>query len=559
MPRNIKFKINRFGGLNRADQVNEILARSYQSSGTGVVQTAYAEAKACTNIDFDPDGITKRKGSTLEDESLASAMGASEEVIDSYDYTSAATGQRITVVVTGSSIYTNQSGSFVKVNDSSSSAYSHSAAVSKCSFAVADGHLFIGLDGANKIQVYRSGPDLDDELDNNGSNEYEDAFGSGTNTIDGTWGTGYYLVDSFQGRLVYSDGNTVVNYSTTPTATDGVWKRSTHGFYQAAGNIVDIKSFTPDYQDSIQETLYIFTSSGPEITNDLSSQIQRIKGGPAPINHRSVVATKSWLMCLTNDRRIVAINRNVYIDIGRRFTDLSGSSEIEQIDISNSENIAFGFYNPIKEQVYFFAPGSTETENTVCFVIDLFLGEPGVGEPEGSYEKKVRLAEWKINEPDTNNWYRSLHLRRGGIVALTSDGNRYTFLNGRNDLDDVAIEAEYESLDFNGGVQTSLKNWILLRLRGRFIGNFTTTVSYVLDNSTIEESTTTYSQTIGGAIYGQPLYGQVKYNGLVFVKGQDDIDLWSESIRFKLKNELLNQTFSFQEIECEYIIGAEER
>lgn len=557
MPRNLKFRINKFGGLNKADQVSEILSNSYQVQGSSLVQSGYAEARECVNIDFSPDGITKRKGSTLEDSTLNSAMGANESVIDSFDYTSAGTGQRITIVVTNSSMYTNQSGSFVKLNDSASSAYSHSASVSKCSFAVADGHLFIGLDGANKIQVYRSGSDLDDELHN--GNTYEDAFGSGTNTVDGTWGTGYYLVDSFQGRLVYSDGNTVVNYSSIPTATDGIWKRSTHGFYQAAGNILEIKSFTPDYQDSIQETLYIFTSYGPEITNDLSSQIQRIKGGPVPINNRCVVPTKSWLMCLTIDRRIVAINRNVYIDIGRRFTDFSGSSEIEQIDLTNSSNIAFGFYNSMREQVYFFAPGSGYTENTVCFVVDLFLKEPGVGEPESSYEKRVRLAEWKIYDPDTNDWYRTLHNRNGGVVAITADGNRYTFLNGRNDLDTVLVDAEYESLDFNAGAQTNLKNWILLRLRGRFIGNFTTTVSYILDNATIEESTTTYSQSLDGAIYGQPLYGQAKYNGLLLVKGQDDIDLWSESIRFKLKNSISSETFSFQEIECEYIIGSEER
>jgi len=557
MPRNTKFKIERFGGLNKSDQVSEVLSNAYQSNGQSLVQSGYAEAKECINIDFDPDGIKKRYGSTLEDASLSLLLAVGEGVIDSYDYTSAATGQRIAIAVTDVSIYTNQSGSFVKVNDSASSTYSHSATVSKCSFAVADGHLFIGLDGANKIQVYRAGADLDDELDLNKT--YTDAFGSGTHTIDGTWGTGYYLLDSFQGRLIYSDGNTVVNYSTVPIATDGIWKRSTHGFYQAAGNIVDIKSFTPDYQDSIQETLYIFTSSGPEITSDLTVQIQRIKGGPVPINHRSSIATKSWIMCLTNDRRIVAINRNVYVDIGRRFTDFTGSSEIEQIDLATSINRAFGFYNTMREQVYFFAPGSTETENTVCFVIDLFLGEPIVGEQEKSFERKVRLSEWKIYEPSTNNWYRTLHARSGGVVGITSDGNRYTFLNGRNDLDSIIVDAEYESLDFNGGAQTNLKCWILLRLRGRFIGNFTTSISYVLDSSTVQESTTTYSQSAGGAVYGTPKYGTTKYSGLLLIKGQDDIDLWSESIRFNLKNALLSQTFSFQEIECEYIIGAEER
>ena len=336
----LTFQIEQWGGLNLNDEPEKLLNRSHQFvQNVGWTQKAPVECIQCKNIDFDKNGIKKRDGSTLEVD-FSSLFSVGEFVINAIQYISA-TNQSITVVVTNNSIYTDQSGSFAKINDSASSTYSHNATVAKCSFAVADGHLFIGLDGNNKIQVYRNGADLDDELDL--GNTYEDAFGSGTNTVDGTWGTGYYLLASFQGRLIYSDGNTVVNYSSIPTATDGIWKRSTHGFYQTAGSIVAVKTFTPDYQDSIQETLYIFTSQGPQITNDLTAQIQSIQGGPVPVNQTSIIATRSWLMMLTDDRRIVAMNRNNYIDIGRRFNKLGGNSEIETFSITQSKAKSFAY------------------------------------------------------------------------------------------------------------------------------------------------------------------------------------------------------------------------
>jgi hypothetical protein len=556
MPPNSRFQTTIFGGLNKNDQADQLLLRSHQLGQFGWQQVRPAEALEMVNIDFDQKGIKKRLGSTLETTSLNTILAGNETVLSSIDYTSA-NGAVITVVVTTLSIYTNQSGSFVKVNDSAGSPYNHNATVSKTTFAVVDGHLFIGLDDNNKIQVYKNGEDLDDELDN--GNIYEDAFGVGTNTIDGTWGTGYYLLADFQGRLVYSNGNTVVNYSSVPIATDGIWKRSTHGFYQTTGLIIGLKTFTPDYQDSIRETLYIFTAHGPQITNDLTSQIQKIEGGPIPVNHQSIVATKSWLMMLTMDRRIIALNRNTSIDVGRRFTDNTEASKIETFDISNADTAAFAFYNKKREQVYFFVPGSTLTNNSIALMIDLQLSEPTPGQGENLGEDKVRLAEWEINEPSTNAWFATLYQRRGNVIGITPDGKTYNFSNGRNDLDTVLIDSTYESMDFNAGISSVSKQWMLLNLRGQFLGNFSTSITYIFDKADKVVSTTTYTQSSNNAIYGLPLYGQEKYSGILLIKGQDDIDSYSESIRFKLSNSTLNQTFTFDTLDVEYLIGDKDR
>jgi hypothetical protein len=550
-----KIQTSIFGGLNLNDQGDLLLLRSHTATNGQWQQKAPSEATQMFNIDFDRRGIKKRAGSTITDD-MSSLMGSGEEVIASLEYY-AANGSRIVVRVTTLSIYTNQSGSFSKINNSSSSAYSHAATASKCTFAITDGHLFIGLDGANKIQVYRAGADLDDELDN--GNTYRDSFGSGTHAIDGTWGNGYYLLASLQGRLVYSDGNTVVNYSTVPIATDGIWKRSAHGFYQVSGLILALETFVPDFSDSVRQTLYIFTSNGPELTYDLTSQIQQIENGPVPINHQSVIQTKSWLVLLTTDRKVIGINGNSIIDLGRRFSDHTGNSDIETFDIANSLTKAFGFYHREKEQVYFFTPDASLTSTSHCFVLDLSLGEPLRGEAQPNFEQRVRLAIWKINEPTTNAWFSSMYRRKEGVVGITKEGKAYSFLNGKNDLETILIDATYESMEFNGGVQAVNKHWITLSLRGQFIGDYTTTVKYLYDRSTLIESTTTYSQTAGELTYGSAVYGVAKYSDVVLIKGRDDIALYTESIKIYLNNAKVDQTFRFDTIDIEYEIGAEER
>jgi len=565
----LTFQVEQFGGLNVNDESEKLLGRSHQfTQNVGWLQKAPVECVRCENIDFDKNGILKRAGSTLES-TAASLFATGEVVINAIQYMSAI-GQSIAVIVTDLSIYVDQSGSFAQVNDSASSAYSHADSVSKCSFAVVDGHLFIGLDAANKIQVYKNGADLDPEMV--AGNVYEDPYGSGTNTIDGTWSNGYYLLSSFQDRLIYSDGNTVVNYSNIPIATDGIWKKSTAGFYRASGRIISLNTFTPDYQDSIQETLYIFTDQGPQITNDLSQQIQTIKGGPVPINSASIIATKAWLMMLTNDRRIVAINRNIYIDIGRRFNKFNGASDIEKFNISSAGNVSFAFYNRMKEQVYFFVPSSSSSTNKDAFMIDMVLGEPKQGEPQDSYERRLRLSNWGINSPSTNDFYSSMVFRNNNVVGVTLDGELYTFLNGKNDMSSIPINAVYETLDFRAGLPSTRKLFKIMKLRGRFISNYNVDVTYNFDNVVTGEVFTTYGSDLYGnfkygkvstvsysspditSVYGTFLYGAQTYATDFIAKGKDRINLKGETFSMKLANSKLNETFSFRSINIDYMV-----
>lgn len=557
MPSNSRFQTTIFGGLNKNDQSDQLLVRSHQPVQGGWVQKAPLECTEAINIDFDNRGIKKRLGSTLSTGVLSGIFAVNEFVVNSVFYTSSATNEEISVIVSNLSIYTDYSGSYQKINDSSSNPYNHNEEVSKCTFAITDGHLFIGLNANNKIQVYRNGLSLDDELD--AGNTYNEAFGTGTQTITGVWGSGYYLLTDFQGRLVYSDGNTVVNYSTIPIATDGIWNKSAHGFYQASGAIVALKTFTPDYQDSIQETLYIFTAQGIQITNNLSSQIQRIEESSTPLNYKSIVATKSWLIFLTKDRQILAINRNTAINIGRRFANNSGTAEIDDFDLLSSKNKAFATYNRKREQVYFFVPERGETKNSVCFVLDLQLSEPSILGQENINEQNVRLSIWKTKNPSSSPWFSAFFYKDSSPFGVCDNGDVYNFLNGRNDFGNVEVEAVYETLDFNAGISAVSKQWMMLNLRGQFVGNYTTVITYIIDKDDRVESTTSYNQTSLGSIYGEAIYGQYKYNSILLLKGQDDIDIYSESVKIRIENNLLNQTFRFDTIDIEYLVGGKDR
>jgi hypothetical protein len=543
----LKFNIEQWGGLNLSDEPEKILLRSHQFvQNVGWSQKAPVECGKCDNLDFSGSGgIYKRNGSTLV-EDFSSLFSNGEYIIDSINYTSS-NGSKSTIIVTTLSIYITSSNTTVKINNSSSTEYNHAESVSKCSFAIVDGHLFIGLNAGNKIQVYRSGADLDDELDQ--GNTYTDSFGSGTNTIDGVWSNGYYLLTSFQGRLIYSDGNTVVNYSTIPIATDGVWKRSTHGFYQTSGRIISLNTYTPDYQDSIQETLYIFTEYGPQITNDLSTQIQTIEGGPVPINNRSVVATKSWLMMLTNDRRIVAVNRNIYIDIGRRFNSFDGTSEIEVYNIQSSEDYSFGYYNKTKEQVYFFIPGKSVGKNNKCFVIDMLLGEPAINEPLDSYERRVRLSIWSISNND--DFYSSLTDDMGVVKGYSYNGKSYLFLSGKNDYDSIPVESNYQTLDFRAGVSDTKKMFKLMNIRGRFLSKFDVSVKYLIDQSE-NDASVSYAEGENVSLYGSFKYGENKYQRELIIKGKDRIHLKGETFSISFFNKKLNETFFIRSLNIDY-------
>ena len=166
-----------FGGLNVADPPDELMERSHifangrwvhRSGPFGVVPV---ESPSLQNVDFERNELRKRKGSTELADFTATGLSillSADVIVRAIEFVSPATNARIGIVVSKKTIYTNQSGTWAQINNADSVAYTHATeTVTKCDFALHDGHLFIALNQANSIQVYRSGADLDDQLNNN--------------------------------------------------------------------------------------------------------------------------------------------------------------------------------------------------------------------------------------------------------------------------------------------------------------------------------------------------------------------------------------------------------
>ena len=428
-----EFSVGFFGGMNSNDQANTLVRRSHREVEGGFAQFAPMESPDIQDMDFSQGGITTRKGS-FEDANLSSIMLPGDTLLKGIEWENPSDGTKIEVIVSKLTIYLYVS-SWAQINDSTSSAYTHSANVTKCSFAATDGHLFIGLDGANEIQVYKNGADLDPALSN--GNLYEEAFTATTHTITGTWTTGAYLIAIVHNRLVFSDGNTYLEYTPQAhTASQGIWDLTNGGFFQAVGSIKSMWNFVPQHTDSLTEYLYLGSTGGVEILTGFAStdRLIRIEGSKSPINHQAFAIIKNWIVYLTEDRNIYAINGSNIIDLGRRLKKPTQDGILDGMDISTSRANSFGFYNAKKEQAQIYISTLAGRLNDTCLVFDFKLGEPILGEQQTSFEQRVRAVIWTIFEPNDNDWFTHSYQRQENVIGVTSSGRIYKLEEKRSDL-----------------------------------------------------------------------------------------------------------------------------
>lgn len=466
---------------------------------------------------------------------------------------SPATNSNIIVLASVKTIYINQSGAFVQINDSASSPYAHAADALDVTFAEVDGHLFIGLSGANQIQVYRTGADLDEEAV--ASNNYIEVFGGGTPNYNDTWGTGMSNVIGFHDRLLFNNGDSVIEY----TAATQPYNRTNGGFFQARGAVIAMATLTPQFTDSLQETLYIFTLQGVEVVTGFtgSDDIQRLDA-PSPMNHNSVIHTLSWLMYLSQEKTIIAINGAFFTNIGSRMKPHSGTSFLAGINQSAAITKSFGYYDQDKNQAMWTAPTGTATDGTDIFVLDMKKGEPAIGEPPESYERRINCLHWKIKSGNT--WFQSIFKTTSGSLGLLESGKLYTTESGNNDLDTIAIESRWRMPDFHAGFPMNHKQWLVAFLRGLPTGTYTVTVRYHEDRSEATFGATWgYSQDGGTSVFGTAVFGTAVYATTVVIKGDNDTDLYSELLSISIENLEAGETWKLTDAELHYLIGAQER
>ena len=536
-----EIRFAQFGGVNYSDQPPTILDRAFGFDGRSFSQRAPIEFIQATNIDFVDRAIGKRNGSTAL-ESLATVMAtvnASEALVDEFEWVTPGTTTRVRIAVGIKSIYTDQSGSWAQINDSASAAYTHDSDVAKCSFVVADGHLFICLDGANnEIQVYRTGANLDPQLAN--GNLYTEAKGGGTQTITGTWGKGYYIGFYLHARLCFGNGDSIIEY----TDVGQPWDLAGGGYYQASSNVVGAIPFVPKGANELNAIAFISTVNGPEFVSgfDLSDTIKPMQGGSVALNHRVLTALDNWVVYLTRSGSIEGVNFNQTIDLGRRLKALDGvSGPMDTFDVSNAAhvNLPFVFNDKEKKQVQWYYPDASQTTNSHAIIMDYYLGEPFPNERIEGYEPRIRLIPWSIEAPATNPWFIAIYDRNGSPTGVLADGRTFTLESGTNDLDTLPILDTLQIPHFNAGNSSQGKNIRRCSFAFKPKGLWSVDVRKFLDRDTNPVGQTYALQQApnGASVYDTATYDVSEYASAgIFVR-----DFWAEEYAFEYSMDLRNQ------------------
>ena len=544
-----------FGGVNFSDQSPLLIQRAFEPVDGGFVQRAPLESPNLINVDFLERAIGKRKGSALL-ESLASVMVASEIIIAIKSWVTPGTTTEVQVAVGKLSIYTNQSGTWAQINNSGGSAYTHAANVTKCSFAEVVGHLLMGIDGANKIQVYRSGANLDASLDN--GNTWNDTFGGGTSTITGTWGTAYYILFEMHERLVFGTGNAVAEY----TDVQQPWDRANGGFRLLKGNVVGAMVFVPEGGSELNTVAFFSTTAGPIFLSgfDLTDSTKPVHGANVALNHQCLVATDKWIMYMTREGGIEAINVYDKKDLGRRlFTGdgVSGPTDTFQATNAQHPTLPFGYYNQKKKQAMWFYPNAAGTTNSHAVVVDMFLAEGATGEQQDLAESNTRLLYWSIVTPATNPWFVSIYTKKGAVIGVLATGICYTLESGLSDLDTLPIQEFYEWGDFNGGVVGRIINW--RRLAGEFKekGSWNLLVRKYLDRSTGQfgDDVSWLMASTDSSVYDTGVYDTALYSGGA-VRRATWLEVYSREVRLRFQNQETARDWILTGLSLEYQIGS---
>lgn len=556
-----------WGGGNWRDQPWEIFNRSHAAGPRGFSQQAPLEAQDLQNVDFLKRAVGKRLGSASDDDS--SGVHASGETILEAFYIS---GTEVQVGV--KSIYIKTSGgSWTRATASSNDGggdFSWASDNTKIGVAFLDGYAWVGGDGSsNYIQIVSPGSTtLQDEANNDGTNVYTNPTDSSTNAFAGTWPQGIYQLASFQNRLVMGKGENWVEF--TPPLTVGVYDLSdaTAGFWRAQGNIIAITSFIPRTANELLQRLVIFTEDGPELLSGFTVDDVPflMEGAGVPVSHRAVAVTQNWVMYLTEQQTIEALNMFRFIDAGRRMLNGDGSTgplDSDNFDPTNSNHATetFAFYNRAKRQFQVYCPdGSTRSTNSQAFVVDMDFGEPGAQETQGEYERHVRNLWHTIKEPGTNAWFVAMYQRKNSTIGVTSDGQTWVVGSGTDDLGTIPVE-DYDKFlpDFDGGATSNVKTFGVAYFHFLQRGDWDVDLLRFVDRATNSTgSTITMKQVAeGAAVYDTAQYDSDSYANLgADIAHTVQLDIVGHYLALQIQNQRSNEDWVLTSVQIPYKIGS---
>lgn len=382
-----------------------------------------------------------------------------------------------------------------------------------------------------------------------------------TQAITGNTGTGNYLVENIQNRLIYGDGTVILNYTPVPGVSSGIWDVLNSSTYQASSPIKAVTTFTPYLTNTLDQNIYIGTNSGWELVTGFTASdlVVRLDGTAPPLNHQSFCNTKNWLMYLSSDKGIYGINGTTVIDLGRRLKTREVNGVLDGLDLSSSETSSFGFYNSDREQAYFFFTTDNTYFNDTCVTVDLKLGEPSIGQSKQQYEQFVRLLKWTISTPATNDWFVNMYKNETSFLGVLKTGYTHTIDTGLNDLGTLAVDARYHSPIFFAGQEMLSKQFLDIYFRAINSGDYNLFYYVYIDRSEVESLSGSFNLGSDDSVYDTGVYDTATYTTTQTIRGSSDLDFYKESIQWSLLNDQASETFTITSMGIRYMLGAEER
>lgn len=398
-------------------------------------------------------------------------------------------------------------------------------------------------------------------------NRYAEAWSTTTlHRITGDWSLGAFMSEQVTERVAFSDGRLIEYTPFSRASASGVWDLAgaDGGAYFPRARMTAMQAFTPEGGDVNRQLLHVFTAHGPGILTGFEEYDQAMdanrKSGGVPLNHRCVVACKGWLVYLTENKDIEAINGPNWINLGRRLKNRSKTGPLDGIDVTQSRLTAFGFYDVENERVVFGATTASGRVNDIQFVVDLRQGEPLMGEARDSYEQKVRVHPWVIADPDNNDWFNGMFQVLGSVLGVTRDGRTWTVGGAglpRADLDAIGIEDAWQTPWFNGGA--SMLEHYFLNLISRFkrVGGWSIDIEVLLNYSTEAAKTLSVLMTTdSAALWDVAQYDVDVYNAPGVVKKFHEISRFGQAISLRITRSTISQYWLLLQTNTIYQPGA---
>lgn len=390
-------------------------------------------------------------------------------------------------------------------------------------------------------------------------NQYTESKGGASQVYTGAWTSGHYIGFPLHQRFCMCQGDSVIEF----TDTGQPWDLLGGNNFQADGNIVGAIPFVPTGGSELNAVGFLSTTAGPQFISgfDLTDTIKPMQGGRTALNHQVIEAIDNWIVYMTSEGGLEAVNFNQAIDLGRRFKTLDGvTGPMDTFTPTNSKHptLPFSVANKSKKQVAWFYPDASQTTNSHAVVLDFYLGEPVSGEPIESFERRVRCLYWSIKEPGSNPWFISAYQKRGSMVGVLATGITYTMENGKNDLDTLPILEIYKLPNFDGGAPDNQKNWRKASASFKPKGNWNVKLRHYLDRASEPTGTETewLQATQGAASYDSAVYDTDSYVTSGLVRRSRWTEAYSNEISYDLRNQNTSEDWVLTNFNQQYQIGA---